>query len=75
MITDKQTEDIQLYALQFLKSKMDTDMQMNQVSGVSYSNSSEHLLDGSKDKDYAQSFQMLVEMIDRTLDDYKEELM
>lgn len=32
-----QTHDISKYATQFLKSKMDTDIQMNQISGVSQS--------------------------------------
>jgi hypothetical protein len=66
--------DISKYAQQFLKSKMDTDMQMNLVNGVSMNNSSEYLLDGSREKDYDQSFTLLFDMIDRTLDDYKEEL-
>lgn len=35
---------------------MDTDMQMNLVNGVSTNNSSEYLLDGSREKDYEQSF-------------------
>ena len=49
-------------------------MQMNQIAGVQGNNSSEYLLDGSREKDYDQSFQLLYDMIDRTLDDYKEEL-
>jgi transcription initiation factor TFIID subunit 5 len=67
-----QREDIRNYAIQFLKGKMDTDKQMGKM-GSDLQNH-EHVLDGSRDKDYAQSFRMLIEMIDRTLDDYKSDL-
>ena len=35
---------------------------------------SELVLDGSKESDYQKSFSLLVDMIDRTLDDYKGDL-
>ena len=35
---------------------------------------SDHLLDGSNQQDYQQSFSKLQNFIDRTLDDFKEEL-
>lgn len=41
--------DISKYVQQFLKSKMETDMQMNQISGVSQNDGSEHLLNGSRE--------------------------
>ena len=52
-----------------IKAKMDTDMQVTR--GI---HGSDHLLDGSHESDYAQSFRLLLDMVDRTLDDYKEEL-
>ena len=55
--------------MQMIKAKMDTDMQMSKSM-----HGTEHMLDGSHENDYAQSFRLLLDMIDRTLDDYKEEL-
>ena len=52
---------------------MDTDKQMGKI-GTDPNQGHEHVLDGSRDKDYSQSFRMLIDMIDRTLDDYKSDL-
>jgi hypothetical protein len=51
---------------------MDTDKVMGKIGAENQG--SEHILDGSRDRDYPQSFRMLIEMIDRTLDDYKSDL-
>ena len=37
-------------------------------------NLNELILDGSSLKDYSESFKMLVQMVDTTLDDYKSDL-
>ena len=71
-----QKDDISKYAVQFLKSKMDTDKQLGKV-GHSFQHgslSSEPVQDGSKEQDYESSFGLLLDMIDRTLDDYKGDL-
>ena len=54
---------------------MDTERSMGLVEGFEPNlNSSDIVKDGSREQDYAQSYQMLLEMIDRSLDDYKEDL-
>jgi len=45
---------------------MDTDMQANNLG--------EHVVDGSLAGDYTLSFESLLNMVDKTLDDYKMEL-
>lgn len=62
---------ISKYAEQFLKAKMDTDMQMNQGLNTMAGN---RKIDGSFNEDYQRCFQTLLDMIDKTLDEYKEEL-
>lgn len=63
--------EISKYAEQFLKSKMDTEMQM----GASFEASNLHnVMDGSHDIDYEQSFKMLLKLIDSALDEFKVEL-
>lgn len=50
---------------------MDTDIEMN----ASLQNMpGSRVLDGSREDDYAVSFNILLEMIDKTLDEYKLEL-
>jgi len=70
--TESSKEDLRNYALQFIKSKMETDRLVGKNSEGLGNN--EHILDGSGMKDYSLSFCMLVDMVDRTLDDYKSDL-
>ena len=68
MLNENQRNDISRYAEKFLKVKMDSEMPNGGAVMT------DHILDGSNPKDYQQSFSHLQNMIDRTLDDYKEEL-
>lgn len=66
-----QKDEISKYAEQFLKAKMDTDMQLRQGTQGQKGST---VLDGSHESDYIQSFGQLLSMIDQSLDDYKNEL-
>ena len=74
MVTLSQKDDISKYAYQFLRSKMETDKQLGKVGHSGGQMQSELVLDGSKESDYQKSFTLLMDMIDRTLDDYKGDL-
>ena len=51
---------------------METDKMVGKTSDAQ--NTNQLILDGCSLKDYCLSFQMLVDMVDTTLDDYKSDL-
>lgn len=53
-------DDISKYAAKFLKASMDTDKQVAQSMSATTG-----ILNGASEHDYAKSFSLLIEMIDR----------
>lgn len=62
-------DDISKYAVKFLKANMETEKQV-----VQSMSSTTGILNGANEHDYTKSFTLLIEMIDRELDEYKGDM-
>ena len=77
LLSIEKRDEISRYANQFIKARGDTDRAIHtlgQNPRTTKGSTDGNILDGYQEQDYAKSFSLLLEMIDREQDEYRGDL-